>query len=102
MDGKNIFELEVSTDYPAFFVWLNATGVRGEFSDNSFMLLPGRPRTITFMPKANVSKERFKRSLSARHLRSAPVPAGKTRGKVADSAGADADTLKLKELGMTL
>ena len=102
MDGKNVFELEVSTDYPAFFVWLNATGVRGEFSDNSFMLLPGRPRTITFMPKANVSKEKFEQSLSVRHLKSAHVSAEKTRGKDADPASAEVDTSKLKELGLTL
>ena len=102
MDGKNVFELEVSTDYPAFFVWLNATGVRGEFSDNSFMLLPGRPRKITFIPKEKVSKEVFNRSLSVRHLKSVHVPAGKTRGKDADSASAGTDTSKLKELGLTL
>ena len=102
MDGKNVFELEVSTDYPAFFVWLNATGVRGEFSDNSFMLLPGRPRTITFMPKANVSKEKFEQSLSVRHLKSAHVSAEKTRGKDVDPASAEVDTSKLKELGLTL
>jgi hypothetical protein len=92
----------VSTDYPAFFVWLNATGVRGEFSDNSFTLLPGRPRKIAFVPKEKVSKEVFERSLSVRHLRSARAPAEKTRGKVADPAGAETDTSKLKELGLTL
>ena len=40
--------LHLSTDKPAFFVWANAKGVRGEFDDNCFMLLPGRPRILRF------------------------------------------------------
>ena len=35
---------------PAFFVWLDVPGVRGEFDDNSFTLLPGEPRTVAFAP----------------------------------------------------
>ena len=41
-------KLVLSTDKPAFFVWVNARGVSGEFSDNSMTLLPGRPVTLTF------------------------------------------------------
>ncbi|MCR5413552.1 MAG: glycoside hydrolase family 2 protein [Kiritimatiellae bacterium] len=41
-------EVTLSTDRPAFFVWLNAEGVKGEFSDNAFTLLPGRPVTVEF------------------------------------------------------
>jgi beta-mannosidase len=41
----------LSADKPAFFVWANARGVRGEFNDNCVTLLPGRPRTLVF-PKA--------------------------------------------------
>jgi beta-mannosidase len=37
----------VATDKPAFFVTVAATN-RGEFDDNSFTLLPGRPRTVRF------------------------------------------------------
>jgi len=40
------FTLNLTTDKPAFFVWANAKGVPGEFDDNCFTLLPGRPKTI--------------------------------------------------------
>ena len=43
--------LELSADKPAFFVWANVRGVRGEFDDNGFTLLPGRPRTLRFSGK---------------------------------------------------
>ncbi len=43
-------DVTLSTDRPAFFVWLDVAGVRGEFDDNSFTLLPGEPRTVSFRP----------------------------------------------------
>ena len=43
--------LELATDRPAFYVWANVKGVRGEFDDNCFTLLPGRPNTLTFVGK---------------------------------------------------
>ncbi len=48
VDGVTV---TLATDKPAFFVWLDVPGTRGEFSDNSFALLPGEPRTVTFAPK---------------------------------------------------
>ena len=63
------FKVTLSTDRPAFFVWANARGIRGEFSDNSFTLLPGRPVTLTFAPKGSVSPEAFRRAFSVTHLR---------------------------------
>ena len=39
------------TDKPAFFVWADVPGVRGEFDDNCLTLLPGRPRTLRFTAK---------------------------------------------------
>ena len=59
----------LSTDKPAFFVWANAKGVRGEFSDNSFTLLPGRPVTLEFKPKDVVAPEAFCKAFSLTHLR---------------------------------
>jgi len=41
----------LATDKPAFYVWANAYGIRGEFDDNSFTLLPGKPRTLVFASK---------------------------------------------------
>ena len=64
------FDVAVSADRPAFFVWLDAPGLRGEFSDNSFTLLPGEPRTVRFVPKdPSATPEAFARALSATHLR---------------------------------
>ena len=36
----------LTADAPAFFVWANAKGCCGEFDDNCFTLLPGRPKVI--------------------------------------------------------
>lgn len=63
------FSVILSTDKPAFFVWLDVTGVRGEFSDNTFTLLPGEPREITFSAKdAAIDPEIFRSALSVTHL----------------------------------
>ena len=61
-------QITLTTDKPAFFVWVNATGVRGEFDDNSFTLLPDEPRTLTFTPKEPIDAETFRRSLSVTDL----------------------------------
>jgi beta-mannosidase len=65
----NVFTVTLSTDKPAFFVWANATGIRGEFNDNSFTLYPGKPVTLTFTPKQPVTLDQFKAALSVKHLR---------------------------------
>jgi len=62
------YQITLTTAKPAFFVWVNATGVRGEFDDNSFTLLPGEPRTLTFTPKGPIDAETFARSLSVTDL----------------------------------
>ena len=63
------FKVTLSTDKPAFFVWANVKGVHGEFDDNSFTLLPGRPKTLTFTPKGDISSEEFCNAFSVTHLR---------------------------------
>ncbi len=60
----------LTTDKPAFFVWANVSAIRGEFSDNSFTLLPGRPVTLTFTPKDNTATfADFAKGLTIKHLR---------------------------------
>jgi beta-mannosidase len=59
----------LTTDKPAFFVWVNVSGIRGEFSDNSFTLFPGRPVTLTFTPKGDASFADFSKALTVKHLR---------------------------------
>ncbi len=63
------WEVTVRTDKPAFFVWLNASGIAGEFSDNSFTLLPGTVKTVTFKPKGQGDFIAFKKALEIKHLR---------------------------------
>ena len=63
------FRVTLRTDAPAFFVWIDAPGVRGEFSDNSFTLLPGEPRTVSFSPKgAAAPPESFRAALEVSYL----------------------------------
>jgi len=66
-DGK--WTVTLKTDKPAFHVWMNATGVRGEFDDNAVTLLPGEPRTFVFSPKdAKATFAEFKKSFTLTHL----------------------------------
>ena len=63
------FKVTLSADKPAFFVWANVKGICGEFDDNSFTLLPGRPKTLTFSPKGRISQDEFQKGFSTTHLR---------------------------------
>ena len=66
IDGFNV---TLETDKPAFWVWMNVKGVRGEFSDNAVTLVPGEPRTFIFSPKdAATTPEAFKAAFSVVHL----------------------------------
>lgn len=67
--GVEGFKVSLKTDRPAFFVWVNAKGVPGEFSDNSFTLMPGRPVTLEFCPRTKVSADSFRKAVSVHHLR---------------------------------
>ena len=67
-NGK--WTVTLTTDKPAFFVWANASGISGEFSDNSFALFPGRPVTLTFTPKDGAASfADFAKALTVKHLR---------------------------------
>jgi hypothetical protein len=63
------FSVRLAADAPVFYVALDAGEIAGEFSDNSFTLLPGTPRTISFRPWKKVALEKFRHGLSVRHLR---------------------------------
>lgn len=58
--------VRLNTDKPAFYVWVTAKGFKGHFSDNSFTLLPGQTKEITF--KADGSFEDFDKALKVTHL----------------------------------
>ena len=61
------FQVTLSTDKPALFVHVD--DLMGEFDDNSFTLLPGRPRTPTFTPKGAVDQAGFAQAISVLRLR---------------------------------
>ena len=69
MEVRAGYRVTLRTDKPAFFVALNATEIRGEFSDNCVTLLPGQSWTAKFTPKQPVTLAAFKKSLTINHLR---------------------------------
>ncbi|MEE3234909.1 MAG: glycoside hydrolase family 2 protein, partial [Candidatus Latescibacterota bacterium] len=65
-----VFCVTVYTNYPAFYVTLNATGIQGEFDDNCFTILPGECRKLIFKPKASLlSKKDLQEAITVQHLR---------------------------------
>ncbi len=60
------FKVTLTTDKPAYWVWLNLKGLpnAGEFDDNALTLVPGESRTVSFMPKQPLTAEEFKRCLT--------------------------------------
>ena len=63
------FKVTLETDKPAFWVWMNVKGIRGEFSDNAVTLVPDEPRTFTFSPKdVTTTPEALKAAFSVVHL----------------------------------
>lgn len=68
-DRPATFVVRLQASRPSFCVWVNATGIPGEFDDNSILLLPGRACELTFEPKdKSMTLERFLPALSVRHL----------------------------------
>ena len=66
---KDLFEIKIWTDYPAFFVSFDTEGIKGRFSQNMFNLLPNEIKIITFNPKEKISINDFKNSLTLYDLR---------------------------------
>lgn len=64
-----VWHLKLSSKFPAFFVFAELRGVPAVFSDNSFTLLPGQPRELTFRTDSPVTREELERILSIRDLR---------------------------------
>lgn len=88
-EGKRpgTFAVTLSTDYPAFFVWANATGIRGEFDDNSILLLPTEPRTLTFAAKEKTTLAAFRKALTIRHLQGSVRGAGSSSKELPEDPG---------------
>ena len=61
--------MTLEADKPAFWVWMNAKGIRGEFDDNAVTLVPGVKRVFTFEPAdKSTSPEAFKSAFTVTHL----------------------------------
>lgn len=65
---SGVWTVTLSCDKPAFYVWVNASGIPGEFSDNAFTLYPGESRVITFQPKSDTDFTDFVKSLSVKDI----------------------------------
>ncbi len=65
-DGR--WYVDLTTDAPAFFVWLSMPDIKGEFSDNSFILYPGSPVTVEFIPREDAQFEAFSAALTEKHI----------------------------------
>ena len=68
-DAAGNLHLELAADKPAFYVFAEFKGIRATFSDNSFTLLPDKPRDLTFRTDGAVSPETLEEVLTVRHLR---------------------------------
>ena len=63
------FKVTLTTDKPAFWVWMNAKGIRGEFDDNAVTLVPGEKCVFTFEPADKATTpEAFKAAFTVTHL----------------------------------
>jgi beta-mannosidase len=63
------FKVTLTTDKPAFWVWMNAKGFRGEFDDNAVTLVPGVKRVFAFKPADKATTpEAFRAAFSVTHL----------------------------------
>ena len=69
-NGNGQVQIELSTDKQAFYVFAELKGIPAKFSDNSFTLLPERPRMLTLHTEAEYSISELEEKLVIRHLRS--------------------------------
>ena len=63
------FVLELAADKPAFYVFAEFKGIKALLSDNSFTLLPGKPRKLTFTADGEYAVAELEKALTIRHLR---------------------------------
>ncbi len=65
-DGK--FYVEISTDKPALFVNLDTPSIKGNFSDNSFAVVPGENVVVEFTPESECDAETLQKIITIDHL----------------------------------
>lgn len=67
--SKKEVQLTLKANKPVFFVHLEANGIKGNFDDSSFTLLPNKDKKIVFRANKNFNLDSFKKGLSIKHLR---------------------------------
>ena len=66
---KSAPTISVTTDAVALFVTFT-TLAQGRFSDNAFLLMPGTPKTLLFLPFEGFDFDELKSSLRVEHVAS--------------------------------
>ncbi|XP_050296171.1 beta-mannosidase-like [Anthonomus grandis grandis] len=68
-ENANTFEVTLTSDNIALFVWLDSHAVRGRFSENGFMQVSA-VKTVEFYSDSDITANELKKSLTVRHLTS--------------------------------
>ena len=79
-DAKNypsrytsVFDVTISTEKPAAFVWLDVGEIKGRFSDNGFIFAQAE-RTVQFLALQDLSVDELKKALKIQSLYDAMKP----------------------------
>jgi len=66
---QSCIEIELSSEVPAFFVWLEIPGYRSRFSDNAFNLIPGHKKTVYLNFPEGIDPEKLEKKIIVHSLR---------------------------------
>ena len=67
-DEQGVMHLALTAEKAAFYVLAEFRGIQAVFSDNSFTLLPDKPRDLTFRTDSDIPLETLEKALVIRHL----------------------------------
>ncbi|OLS23972.1 MAG: Exo-beta-D-glucosaminidase precursor [Candidatus Heimdallarchaeota archaeon LC_3] len=63
LDSDRNFSIVLKTDKPVFYLTLEISDIKGNFSDNCITLLPNQLKTIYFFPEDDVTQDQVKNNL---------------------------------------
>ncbi|KAJ8985911.1 hypothetical protein NQ317_010668 [Molorchus minor] len=66
-DDEEIYEINITTDKIALFVWLESGAIRGKFSENGFLQVTSE-RTVYFYSEESTSEDELKQVLTITNL----------------------------------
>jgi beta-mannosidase len=70
---KSVFDVTISTEKPAAFVWLDVGEIKGRFSDNGFIFAQ-HERTVQFLALQELSADELEKALTIQSLNDALKP----------------------------